>query len=107
MTILWDQGAMYVNDILDMYKAPKLHFNTISTIIRSLEKKGFVSHEKFGHTHRYFAIINREEYRAHKLNKVISKYYDNTYLGIVSSFIKEDKISIEEFKRLIETLDQE
>ena len=62
MQFLWERGAMFVKDIVALYDEPKPHFNTVSTMVRMLEAKGFVDHEVFGNTYRYYAIISQEEY---------------------------------------------
>ncbi|HEY5590956.1 MAG TPA: BlaI/MecI/CopY family transcriptional regulator [Paludibacter sp.] len=92
---------MYVKDVIDLLAGPKPHYNTISTIIRGLEEKGFVAHEQFGNTYRYFAIISREEFSKNSIKNLVSKYFDKSYSSVVSMFVEEEKISVEEIKALI------
>ena len=61
MQMFWERGPMFVKDIVPLYDEPKPHFNTISTMVRTLESKGFVEHEAFGNTYRYRPIISQEE----------------------------------------------
>lgn len=105
MTLLWEKGPMYVKEIQDFYDEPKPHINTISTIIRILEDKGLIHHNSFGKSFQYYALISKDEFRKKKLTGVISKYFDNSYLDVVSSFIKKEDISIEELKKLIEKVE--
>lgn len=106
MNIFWERGAMFVREILDIYTTPKPHFNTLSTIVRGLEEKGFLDHKTFGNTYQYFAIISKEEYKNSALKSVVNKYFQNSYLGVVSSFIEEDKISLDELRKLISKVEK-
>ncbi len=102
MRFFWDEGPQFVKQLVEKYPDPKPHFNTISTYARMLEEKGFLSHEAFGSTYRYFAIISEEEYRNGTLRSVVKKYFDNSYLSVVSSLIKEQDISVEEIRKLLD-----
>ena len=101
MDIFWEKGSLYVKEIVDELADPKPHYNTISTIVRGLEEKGFVGHEQFGNTYRYMAIISREEFSKNTLKNMVGKYFDKSYASVVSMFVQEEKISLEEIKELI------
>ena len=101
MDIFWQKGPSYVKDILDVLPEPKPHYNTISTIVRGLEEKGFLEHEQFGNTHRYTAIISRDEFSRNTLKNIVGKYFNKSYSSVVSMFVEEEKISLEEIKELI------
>jgi len=101
MEVFWEKGSMYVKDVIDLLAGPKPHYNTISTIIRGLEEKGFVAHEQFGNTYRYFAIISREEFSKNSIKNLVSKYFNTSYTSLVSMFVEEQKISTEEIQELI------
>ena len=101
MQIFWERGPMFVKDIVPMYDEPKPHFNTISTMVRTLESKGFVEHEAFGNTYRYRPIISQEEFSKGVLGNVVTRYFENSYRQVVSALIEEEKISIEELEELI------
>ena len=105
MTFFWEKGAMYVKDLIDLYPAPKPHFNTISTMVRALEAKGFLAHKKFGYTYQYYPVVTPEEFGEGKITGVINKYFENSYLDVVSTFVKNDKIQLEELKKLIEEIE--
>lgn len=102
MEVFWTKGAIYVKDIVDEMPEPKPHYNTVSTIVRGLEDKGFVGHEQFGNTYRYSAIISREEFSKDTIKSMVGKYFNKSYASVVSMFVEEEKISIEEIKALIE-----
>ena len=101
MELFWQKGALYVKEVIDELPEPKPHYNTISTIVRGLEEKGFVGHEQFGNTHRYSAIITREEFSRYTLKSMVGKYFNKSYASVVSMFVEEEKISLEEIKELI------
>ena len=101
MELFWQKGPSYVKEIVDELPEPKPHYNTISTIVRGLEEKGFLGHEQFGNTHRYFAAISREEFSKNTLKNMVGKYFNQSYASVVSMFVEEENISIEEIKELI------
>jgi len=101
MGFFWEKGPLFVKQMLDFYDEPRPHFNTLSTIVRGLEEKGYVGHQAFGNTYQYFAIVSRDDFKKKTLRGVISKYFNNSYLGVVSSLVKEEEISLEELKELI------
>ena len=105
MGFFWKKGPLFVKELLAFYSDPKPHFNTLSTIVRGLEEKGYLSHEAFGNTYRYFAIISNDEFRSRTLKGVISKYFNNSYLSAVSSLVKKEEISVDELKQLIQEVE--
>ncbi|MDP4276316.1 MAG: BlaI/MecI/CopY family transcriptional regulator [Bacteroidota bacterium] len=101
MGFFWEKGPLFVKQLLDFYEAPKPHFNTLSTIVRGLEEKGFLTHTAFGNTYQYMAQISEEDFHKATLKQVIRKYFDNSYLGVVSSLVKEESIALDDLKKLI------
>lgn len=102
----WKNGPMFVKELLESYEEPKPHFNTLSTIVRGLEEKGFLSHTSFGNTYQYYAVLAEKEYRNGTLKNVIAKYFNNSYLGVVSTLIKDEDITVDELRRLIDEVEQ-
>jgi predicted transcriptional regulator len=101
MNVFWEKGPMFVKELKKEFSDQKLHYNTLSTMVRGLEEKGFIDHEQFGNTHRYFAVLSKEEYKKKTLGNVVKKYFDNSYKNVVSLLVKEENISLEELKKLI------
>jgi BlaI family transcriptional regulator, penicillinase repressor len=101
MNCFWEKGPMFIKDLKEIYTDKNLHYNTLSTIVRGLEEKGFISHEQFGNTYRYFATFTREEFSRKKLGNVVKKYFDNSYRNVVSLLVEEENLSLEELKKLI------
>lgn len=106
MTILWDSDAMFVKDIIKLLPDPTPHYNTISTIVRGLEEKGFIDHEQFGNTYRYFAKVSKDEYGRKAMKDFVSKYFNRSYSNVVSMFVEEKEISTEEIKELIKQVEE-
>lgn len=106
MQILWKLKKAFVKDVLSEIEHNKPHYNTLSTIIRNLEEKGYVSYNAFGKTHQYFPIVNKEEYREKFFSNAIDSYFNSSYKNVVSFFAKEEKISIEELKEIIALIEQ-
>ncbi len=106
MELFWENGPMFIRQLLELYPEPRPHFNTLSTFVRGLEDKGFVGHETFGNTFRYFATVSRSDFNKRTLTGVISKYFNNSYLGVVSSLVQEEKISLDELKQLIREVEE-
>ena len=101
MGFFWEKGPLFVKEIVGLYDEPRPHFNTLSTFVRALEEKGYLSHRTFGNTYQYYAVVSRDEFKKKTLKSVICKYFNNSYLGVVSSLVKEEEISLSELKELI------
>ena len=106
MGLFWEKGPLFVKEMLAFYAEPRPHFNTLSTIVRGLEEKGYVAHKAFGNTYQYYPVVSREEFSKGTLKRVISKYFNNSYLGAVSSLVQEEDISLDELKALIKQAEE-
>jgi len=104
---LWKLNKAFVKDIIKTLPDPKPHYNTISTIIRNMEDKGYIKHTVYGKTHQYYPAITKEEYRKNYMSKTITNYFENSYKDAVSFFAKEEKISIDELKEIISLIENE
>jgi predicted transcriptional regulator len=106
MRHFWDKGELFVKQLVELYPDPKPHFNTLSTYVRSLEEKSFLSHESFGTTYRYYWVISEEDYRNGTLKNVVKKYFGNSYLSVISSLIKEQDFSVKEVRKLLDEVEK-
>jgi len=104
---LWEIEKGLVKDIIDRLPEPKPAYNTVSTIVRILEKKGFVGHEAFGKTHRYFPLITLNEYRRGFLKSLVNRFFGNSYQEMVSFFASDRKITIQELEEMKISLAEE
>ena len=107
LVCFWKHGAMFVKDLLEIHPEPKPHYNTLSTIVRALEEKGFVDHKSYGNTYQYFAKVSQKEYRSNTISEIASRYFGNSYTRIVSSFIEEEKLDIDDLKALIDKIKEQ
>ncbi|HCE56917.1 MAG TPA: transcriptional regulator [Prolixibacteraceae bacterium] len=102
MQLLWEQEKAFVKDIVEQMPDPKPAYNTVSTIIRILEKKGFIGHNAYGKTHEYFPLIARKDYTRTYMKSFISNYFSGSFQEMVSFFAKEDKMSVADLDELID-----
>ena len=102
MQLLWEQKNAFVKDIVDRIPNPKPAYNTVSTIIRILEKKGFVGHKSYGKTHEYFPLISRKDYTRTFMKNFMRNYFSGSFQEMVSFFAKEDKMSLADLDELVE-----
>jgi BlaI family penicillinase repressor len=101
MQILWKLEKAFVKEVMAEITEDQPHYNTLSTIIRNLEEKGFVSYNAFGNTHQYFPIVKMEDYRKRFMNTAIDTYFNSSYKNMVSFFAEDEKISAEELREIL------
>lgn len=104
MHVLWALGKAYVRDIIDRLPAPKPAYNTVSTIVRILEKKGFVGHEAFGKTHLYRPVVAKEDYTQAFLKHFVKDYFGDSYQELVSFFAKDRNLTLAELEEILAAL---
>jgi BlaI family transcriptional regulator, penicillinase repressor len=107
MHILWKLEKAFVKDVLAEINDDKPHYNTLSTIIRNLEDKGYVSYKAYGKTHQYYPIVSKEDYKKRFMTMAIDNYFNNSYKNVVSFFAKEEKISVEDLKEIIALIEKD
>lgn len=100
----WANGPLFVRELLDLQDEPKPHYNTLSTIVRTLEEKGYVGYKVFGNTHQYYALISEDEYSKNTLKQIVDKYFDNSYTRVVSTLIEEEALTLDELQELIQQI---
>jgi len=104
MQVLWKLEKAFVKDIVDELPEPKPHYNTVSTIIKILEDKGFAGHESFGKSNRYFPVVNKDEYTKKTMKQFLKGYFEGSYANMLSFFAKEKDITIEELESILNDL---
>ena len=107
MQLLWKQEKAFVKELIEQIPEPKPAYNTVSTIVRILEKKGFVGYEAFGKTHRYFPLISKKEYTRKYMKNFMKGYFSNSFKEMVSFFAREDNMSISELEDLLKEVGQD
>ena len=106
MQILWKLEKAFVKEIMAEIKEDQPHYNTLSTIVRILEEKGFVGHTAFGNSHQYYPIVALEDYRKRFMTTAIDNYFDRSYKNLVSFFAKEEKISADELREILDMIEK-
>lgn len=104
MQVLWELKKAFVKEIVEVFPEPKPHINTISTMVRILEDKGFIGHNAFGKSHQYFPIITKEEYQKTAVGDVLGKYFDNSYSKMVTYFAQQENISENELEEILKMI---
>lgn len=105
MHFLWDNEPILISKLVELYPDPKPHFNTVSTVIRRLEAKGFVGHDEIGGSFRYYSKVKKENFRDKGLRDFIKNYFGGSYYGAVSTLVEDDKISAKELKELLQLIE--
>lgn len=105
MLIFWQNGPLFVKEVMDLLPEPHPHVNTVSTFVRALESKGYLSHESLSGSYRYFAIRPIEDYRRRTVGDMIRNYFNNSYKGAVCSLVEDEKLSVDELRELIEMME--
>jgi len=106
MQVLWDIQKGFVNDVMDKLPEPKPAYNTVSTIVRILEKKGFVGHNAYGKTHEYFPIVTKDSYTKGFMKGFVENYFSNSYKNMVSFFSKNENLTLKEMEEMIRILQE-
>ncbi len=106
MKELWEMGRGFVKEIIDRLPEPKPAYNTVSTIVRILETKGFVTHESFGKSHQYLPKISKEEYKKGITGKLLNNYFDNSPKSMLSYFLEENRLNVQELDEILSIIDR-
>ncbi len=101
MNILWKNGEMFIRDIVAALPSPKPNYNTVATQVRFLEEKGFITRSPMANSYIYRVAISEREYRGLEMDEMVDRYYGSSYLSLVSQFVEEEKMGIDELKKLI------
>ncbi|HKG06565.1 MAG TPA: BlaI/MecI/CopY family transcriptional regulator [Pedobacter sp.] len=105
MQVLWELKQAFVKDVIEHLPKPKPATTTVSTIIRILESKGFVDHEAFGSTYRYFPVVSIEDYKTFAAGKLLNSYFDNSVENMFSFFLKQDKVDLKEADEILKLIE--
>ncbi len=106
LQILWDIKSGFVNDVLEKFPDPKPPYTTISSIIRILETKGFVTHKSYGKTHEYLPTISKEKYKKNLLKNMVTHFFEGSFDNVVSFMTAENELSESEVKEIEELIEQ-
>ena len=101
MQVLWKMEKAFVKEIIEQLPEPKPAYNTVSTIVRILQDKGFVGHEAFGKSHRYYPLVDKNTYTKKFLKNFINNYFGNSFSQMVSFFAREENIDLKELEEIL------
>jgi len=104
MQILWRLGKAFVKDIVQEMPTPRPAYNTVSTIVRILETKGFIDHKAYGKTHEYFPLISKDKYTKFYLNNMVKGYFNGSFENLVSFFARENKLDAKDIEKLLKEI---
>ena len=107
MQILWDMGEGLVKDIRDRFEDPKPARNTVSTVVRVLEKKKYVDHRTYGNVHVYYPLVSKQEYSKNQLFGLMENYFNNSFPAMASFFVREKDLTVRELEELLEDTKKE
>ncbi len=101
MQILWGLEQAFMKDILEAYPEPRPKQSTVSTVLKILEEKGFAAHETFGRTHRYYPLVDKEEYASKYFKHFLGNYFDGSFQKMMSFFSQQGDLSIQDIEKLL------
>ena len=104
MQVYWELGKAFIKEVIPHLPAPKPHYNSVATMVKILEEKGFLDHETVGNLYCYFHIISREDYQKHAMKEIVSQYFDNSYPRMLAFFAKEQNLSEDELKEILQMI---
>jgi len=107
MQVLWKIDRGFVKDILEHFDDPRPAYNTVSTIVRILQDKGFVDHKAYGRTHEYYPTITKDEYSKMHMTSFVKDYFADSFENMVSFFAKEKRISVKEMEEIMKIMENE
>jgi len=106
MNIIWKKGDVFIRDIVAEMPEPKPNYNTVATQVKFLEEKGFVSRKPMANSFQYSPAISEKEYRGSSVGDLVSKYFNNSYTYMVTQFVEENRMNLDELKTLIAQIEK-
>jgi predicted transcriptional regulator len=104
MQVYWELGKAFIKEVIPHLPDPKPHYNSVATMVKILEEKRFLDHESVGNLYRYFPIISRQDYQRHAMKDIVSQYFDNSYPRMLAFFAKEQNLSEDELKEILQMI---
>ncbi len=107
MQVFWELKRAFIRDIIPQLPDPKPHYNSVATMVKILEEKGFLDHDTEGNVHAYYPLISREDYQKFALKDVVSQYFDNSYPRMLAFFAKEQNLSDKQLSEIVNIIKKE
>lgn len=106
MHAFWQLGKAFIRDIIPLLPDPKPHYNSVATLVKILEDKGFLMHESVGNMNNYVPVVSKENYQKHAMEDIVSKYFNNSYPSMLAFFAKEQNLSETELTEILNQIKQ-
>lgn len=104
MQVFWTLEKAFIKEVIPELPDPTPHYNSVATMVKILEDKGFLSHEVVGNIYRYFPIVSKEAYQKHAMKDIVSQYFDNSYPNMLAFFAKDQKLSEKELNDIMQII---
>lgn len=104
MQVFWARQHAFIKEIIPELPDPKPHYNSVATMVKILEEKGFLGHEDFGNIYRYYPRVSKEDYQKHAIKDIVQQYFDNSYSNMLAFFAKEQNLSEKELLELVDLI---
>ena len=104
MQVYWELGKAFIKEVIPHLPSPRPHYNSVATMVKILEEKGFLDHEAVGNLYCYFPVISKEAYQKHAMKDIVRQYFDNSYPRMLAFFAKEQNLSEDELKEILEMI---
>lgn len=104
MQVFWELGKAFIRDVIPQLPDPKPHYNSVATMVKILEDKGFLDHETVGNVHCYFPRIKKEDYQRFAMKDIVSQYFNNSYSSMLAFFAKDQNLSQEELNEIMDII---
>jgi len=101
MNVFWQLEKAFIKEVIPELPDPKPHYNTVATMVKILEDKGFLAHETVGNMYQYYPLIQKEAYQEDAMQDIVSQYFNNSYPSMLAFFAKQQKISDAELKEIV------
>lgn len=101
MQVFWTLQKAFIKEVIPEMPDPKPHYNSVATMVKILEEKGFLGHEAVGNIYQYFPTISKEDYQRHSMKDIVSQYFDNSYSNMLAFFAKEQNMSDDEINDIV------
>lgn len=104
MQVFWELEKAFIKEVIPLLPDPKPHYNSVATIVKILEEKGFLSHETVGNVYQYYPLISREDYQQHFMKDIVSQYFDNSYPRMLAFFARQQNLSDTELNEIVQMI---
>ena len=104
MQAFWELNEAFIKEVIPLLPDPKPHYNSVATIVKILEEKGFLAHETIGNLHQYYPVISREDYQKHAMKDIVKQYFDNSYPRMLAFFAKDQNLGEKELKEIFKMI---